>query len=127
MRRLPALAVAVLAAVAGEAGACGVCTDDKVAAAYDHAVVTRARAQGRVVVFAEPVATRDAALALKRVVARAGQVRGIDGASVRSSAAPAALSFVLDPRVATPQRALAALAAGARMPGLRLHTLRILE
>ena len=127
MRRLPAVALALLAVAAGDAAACGVCTDDKVAAAYDHAVVTRARQQGRVVVFAEPAAVRDAPRAVRRLAAGAGRVAGIDAASVRASSSPAAVSFVLDPRVASPERALAALAAAARVPGLRLHTLRILE
>jgi len=127
-RRFLAWSIASLAAFgAGGAAACGICTDDKVAAAYDHAVVTRARAEGRVVVFAEPAAVRDAPLALRRVAARAGRVRGIDVATVRTSAAPAALSFVLDPRVSTPEGALASLATAARMPGLQLRPLRILE
>ena len=127
MRRFRSAAVAFLAIAAGEAAACGVCTDDKVAAAYDHAVVMRAREQGRVVVFAEPASVRDAAKAVRRVAARAGRVHGIDPASVRSSTSPAAVSFVVDPRVTDPRHALAALAAGARVPGLRLETLRILE
>lgn len=126
--RLGVLALALLAAfAAGVAAACGVCIDDKVAAAYDHAVVTRAHEQGRVVVFAEPAEVRDAALALRRVVARAARVRGIDAATVRSSASPPALSFVLDPRLSSPQRALASLAGEARVPGLQLHALRVLE
>ena len=126
--RFAVRSLAVLAALAaGGASACGVCIDDKVAAAYDHAVVTRAHEQGRVVVFAEPSMARDAPLAMRRVAERAGRVRGIDAATVRTSAAPAAISFVLDPRVASPDRALAALAAAAHVPGLRLHTLRILE
>lgn len=126
--RFAVRSLALLAALAaGGAAACGVCTDDKVAAAYDHAIVTRAHAQGRVVVFAEPAAARDAPLAVRRAAEHARGVRGIDAATVRTSASPAAISFVLDPRVASPDHALAALAAAARVPGLRLHTLRILE
>lgn len=125
-RVLGLVALAALAP-AGPAAACGVCVEDKVAVAYDHAVVTRAAAQEHVVVFtaidgmggAEDLA-RDAGAAAKRV-------RGVDRDSVRSASAPAALSFALDPRVRSPESAVAAIEKQARTPGLKLTVLRVVR
>ena len=88
--------------------ACGVCLEDKVAATYDHALVQRALAQHRVVVFAEPRASLDAK-ALKAVAAKAARARGVDAATVKTSASPASVSFVLDPKRADARKTLAAL------------------
>ena len=48
MKRLFAI---LLVALAFEAGACGICIDDKIASCYDHAVVTGAKAKGHAVAF----------------------------------------------------------------------------
>jgi len=97
------LAAAPLAAMA-----CGVCLEDKVAATYDHALVQRALRQHRVVVFAEPRASVDANR-LKAYAAAAARAPGVDAGTVRTSAAPASVSFVLDPQRASPAATLAAL------------------
>ncbi len=76
------------------AQACGVCAEDKMAATYDHAVVERALAQQRIVVFCEVRGSAAAA----QVRAAAVRVRGVDPRSVRTSSDPAALSFAIDPR-----------------------------
>lgn len=112
---------------AGAASACGVCVEDKVAATYDHAVVARAPARGQVVVFAEPRGGGEAGGVARRLAAAAARAKGVDPASVRASAGPASLSFALDPRVATPAQALAAIARAARMPGLELAELRVIR
>jgi len=44
-------ALLLLALVGGTAQACGYCVEDKIAATYDHAVVTRALAEKHHVVF----------------------------------------------------------------------------
>lgn len=88
--------------------ACGVCLEDKVAATYDHALVERALAQHRVVVFAEPRRSLDAAR-LKAIAAAASRAPGVDGATVKTSASPASVSFVLDPRRASATKTAAAL------------------
>jgi len=49
-----------LALVPAAGMACGVCLEDKVASAYDHALASRAIAAGRVVVFAEVVGKGEA-------------------------------------------------------------------
>ena len=88
--------------------ACGVCLEDKVAATYDHELVQRAIGQHRVVVFAEPRAAIDAAK-LKLLAARAARAPGVDASTVRTSAAPQSVSFVLDPKRASPSAPLASL------------------
>jgi hypothetical protein len=87
---------------------CGVCVEDKVAATYDHAVVARALAQQRVVVFAEPRASIDAKT-LKALAARAARAPGVEAATVKTSESPASVSFVLDPRRADARKTVAAL------------------
>lgn len=124
MRRVIAGLSAALLAWAPPASACGVCVDDKVAAAYDHAVVTEAIARRHVVVFAELRGAGTLEALASKARAAAGKVRGVDRASVRAAASPAALSFALDPAVATPQAALAAV--GRAAPGLQLTLLRVM-
>jgi hypothetical protein len=89
------IGVAVLAFLAGEAAACGYCVEDKIAATYDHAVVTGALAQGHHVVFfhvdGPPVTRR----ALENAVS---SVAGIDRRSVRISPDLLTLSVAFDPR-----------------------------
>lgn len=129
-RPLACLAPATLAAallVPGGAFACGACIEDKVAATYDHATVTRALGRGKVVVFAEvrgagPAAARTAAA---RDAAR--RVRGIERSSVRISEEPSGLSFVLDTKEQGPKEALAAVQRAARLPGLELAMLQVLR
>jgi hypothetical protein len=104
--------------------ACGVCLEDKVAATYDHALVQRALAQQRVVVFAEPRASVDANT-LKALAAKAARAPGVDAATVKTSAAPASVSFVLDPKQQSAQAAVlalqAALPAGAKLAILKVE------
>lgn len=88
--------------------ACGVCLEDKVAATYDHALVQRALAQGRIVVFAEPRSPLDAAH-LRKVAAAASRAPGVEAATVKTSDAPASVSFVLDPRRASAKSTVASL------------------
>ena len=71
------LAIAAPAAV----WACGVCIEDKVAATYDHAVVQRAAATGKAMVYCEIHGSLDT----RRWQGAARQVRGLDPASVRVS------------------------------------------
>ena len=127
MRRLVAAIAATGLLAPAAATACGVCIDDKVAAAYDHAVVTRASERGQVVVFAE-VSGRGAAAdfvpAARRAAAR---VSGVVAASVRAAEAPASLSFALDARVRSPEAALAAVEKAAGKSGVRLALLKVLR
>lgn len=118
----PALAGALLVLAAAQAQACGICAEDKVAATYDHRSVQDALARGRVVVYCELAGLPD----VQRARLAAARVRGVDARSVRVSAEPAALSFVLDPKQQSAQAAVlalqAALPAGARLAILKVES-----
>jgi hypothetical protein len=118
---------AALVSFAPWASACGVCIDDKVAAAYDHAMVTGAIDRGRVVVFAEVIGPGEAGALTQAARRGARRVRGVDGATVRVAQAPAAIAFALDARVRAPEDALRAAGAAASLPGLQLKLLRVLR
>ena len=107
------LAILLAAMASSGALACGVCVDDKVAAAYDHAVVQRALQRGQVVVFAEVEGSGRAEDRVRAAREAARRVAGVEAASLRSAPAPAALSFALDARVSSPERALKAANAFA--------------
>ena len=111
---------AAAAAASGAAWACGTCAEDKIAATYDYATVQRAAAAGRVMVYCEITGLYDAA----KVQAAARRVRGLDPASLRISAEPAALSFALDEKKQSAQAALLTLQA-ALPPQTKLGIVRI--
>jgi hypothetical protein len=111
---------------AASALACGVCLEDKVAAAYDHAIVASALKRERVVVFAElsgSMTPESLAKAARRAV---GTVPGVEAGTVRAATAPAALSFVVDPRVVAPEAALARAQVAAG-PAVRMGLLKVLR
>ena len=114
------LCAAAAFVAATPARACGVCDEDKVAATYDHAVVERATSTGRVVVFCAVRGPLDA----RRLRAAARRVRGLELATLRTSAQPAALSFALDGARQSPQAAVSALQAFAPR-GTRLAIVRV--
>ena len=119
------LAAALLAPAA--ALACGACIEDKVAATYDHAVVSQAMQQGKLVVFAEPRSGVDPAKVERALRTAASRASGVDPASVRASQSPAALSFVLDPRGHDPEKTLASIRSGARVADLQLVLLKVMR
>jgi len=118
---LAPFAAALLLALAAPAFACGVCAEDKIAATYDHASVREALARGRVVVYCEVAGLPD----VQRARQAAARVRGVDARSVRVSAQPSAVSFVLDPKQQSAQAAVlalqAALPAGAKLAILKVE------
>ena len=107
----------LLAATPVAAMACGVCVEDKVAATYDHALVQRALEKHRVVVFAEPHTAVDA-VRLQAIAKAAARTPGVERATVRTSAAPQSVSFVLDPKRAD---------AGKTVAALRLDLLKVIR
>lgn len=125
-RRGSAILAAALAAFAPAALACGVCVEDKVAATYDHGVITQALGRGHVVVFAEVKGPGSAAAMTQAARKAAATVRGVDRASVRSAEQPTVLSFALDGKVRTPAQALAAMerAAASRV---KLDLLKVMR
>ena len=83
---------------------CGVCIEDKVAATYDHAIVTKAAAKKQLVVFgAVDGANINAGQVTKRIVATAGDIKGVQRGTTLASVEPPAFSFALDPRAQTPE------------------------
>ena len=86
-------ALLILAFAAGTAQACGYCVEDKIAAVYDHAVVSRAAAAKHQVVFMHVEGTASRA-ALEQAASAAGADRG----SVRVSADLLTVSFAFDPK-----------------------------
>ena len=119
---------AVLAACSGLASqACGVCIEDKVAAAYDHEVVTLAASRGHVVVFAQVRGRGAAAEFVRAARAAAQRVPGVARDSVRVAEAPSALSFALDTRVRSPSQALAAVERFAGAEHVQLELLKVLR
>lgn len=79
--------------------ACGYCIEDKVAAAYDHAVMARALGQRHEVLFLSLEFTRpvsaDAAVSIRNT---AEGIVGVDRGSVRVAVESGALSLAYDPR-----------------------------
>ena len=78
-----------------QALACGYCVEDKIAATYDHALITHALAAGRHVVFFHV----DGAPVSRAVLEQAASGRGIEKGSARISPDALTLALVFDPRL----------------------------
>ena len=123
--RLATAAIGAAGTLAAQA--CGVCVEDKIAAAYDHAVVERAREKGEVVVFAQVRGPGTSAQSVGAAREAAKRVRGVAARSVRASEALEAVSFALDPRVRSPEAALSAVERVAGTAALRLELLKVMR
>ena len=89
-----AFIASVLLGAASPALACGYCVEDKIAATYDHAVITQAFARQHHVVFLHV----DGAAPNRAVLERAAYgAPGVDGGSVRVAADLLTVSFAYDP------------------------------
>jgi copper chaperone CopZ len=88
-----------IALAAGPALGCGYCVEDKIAAAYDHAVVAQALARGHDVAFiayeVRVLRAKHDESTIKRAIER---IAGIDHGSVRMSTASESLSVAFDPK-----------------------------
>ncbi|HEX4986576.1 MAG TPA: hypothetical protein VFV71_10995 [Burkholderiales bacterium] len=118
--------LAIAFAAAAPAAACGHCIEDKVAAVYDYAIVTRAFDRDhRVAFFAidGTLAAGDAAA----VTALVGSARGVDKASVRVSAELASLSFAFDQRRASLAEVQKQVERRLKPKGLALLPLQVME
>lgn len=121
--------IALILAVcrAAPAHACGHCVEDKVAAVYDHGVVTQARLQKHNVAFfaiAGPLVNNDAQKRSIEEIVKS--LKGVDRNSIHVSLALAALSFSFDPRRSSFASAQAAIEKKLS-PGLRLMELKFIE
>ena len=86
--------LAALLLVSAQAMACGYCVEDKIAATYDHAVVTQAMAQKHHVAFFHVDGTAKSRAALERA---AYSSPAVDRGTVRVSGDLLTLSFAFDP------------------------------
>src|SRR3954471_6185500 len=91
-------ALAGLLLVSGQALACGYCVEDKIAATYDHAVITHALAQKHHVAFMHVDGAATSAKVLEDAIYG---VRGVDRGTVRVSADLLTVSFAFDPARST--------------------------
>jgi hypothetical protein len=105
---------------------CGACIEDKVAATYDHALIERAIATHRQVVFVAIDGPVNASRVIAQIVAAAPRVPGVQRASLRSSTSPPAYSFVLDAGV-DPRAAIASFRARVDDPKVSLVAVRIMR
>ena len=113
-------ALAGLMLVSGQALACGYCVEDKIAATYDHAVVTHALAQKHHVAFLHV----DGTASRKVLEAAIYSAPGVDRGTVRVSADLLTVSFAFDPSKAT----LGAIHARAEKKlGLPLMPLEVID
>ena len=88
-----------LALLAGNALACGVCVEDKIAAVYDHAAVQHALAAKRTVVFFHIDGNLVISERSKRSISEIARATpGVDPASVRVSCELASMSLSFDGR-----------------------------
>jgi hypothetical protein len=128
VRRRLGAAVLALALPVTTASACGFCVEDKLAAVYDHAQVTRALGARHHVAFCGiegAVAARDGQRA---AIARALEaIAGVDRGSVRVSLEHATVSFAFDPARAPLPTVLRAARRKLSDRGLTLVPLRVME
>ncbi len=94
-----ALFLAAALALSQHALACGYCVEDKMAAVYDHAVVTQALAQKHHVAFFHVEGTLPSGVETRRSLEKvANGAGGADSGTARVSPESAALSIAFDPR-----------------------------
>ncbi|HEY2864329.1 MAG TPA: hypothetical protein VGK37_11990 [Casimicrobiaceae bacterium] len=125
-RGLITLAIAVAAGAPPAVLACGACVEDRVAAAYDHAVIDAAIVRHQQVVFVAIEGPVDAGRIGARIVAAASRLQGIRAGTVRTSISPAAFSFALD-STQSPHAAMAAFRKVVGDPAARLTVVRIMR
>jgi hypothetical protein len=125
---LRALAAAALLAAAGAATACGYCVEDKIASAYDHALVLKSVAAGHHVAFFHldgPLGGDEASR--RALLAAAEAVPGVDKGSVRVVLETLTLSFAFDPARTSLVKAQAALERRLASRKLSLLPMRTIE
>jgi len=122
------LLLAALVLWSRPAPACEVCVEDHVAATYDYAVVAKAEAAGRKVLFVAVRGKDAAAPAAEAAVRRAlAQLGAVDRASIRYSVFPSAASFAWNPRRASSAELLRSVNSGLGGSGLTLVALKVIS
>jgi hypothetical protein len=112
----------------GTASACGVCVEDKVAAVYDHAAISRAIGAGHTVVFfAIDGPLKPGQPTRVSIEKGAASAPGVDAGSVRLSVELASVALAYDPRRTTLARVQAHIEKKIRPLGLSLLTMRVMD
>lgn len=129
MKKLPSYAFVVLyLAALSVTQACGFCIEDKVAAVYDHALVTRAVERGHEVVFLEVAdAERINSAQWRFLVRTVENAVGVERRSVRTSVAPQVLSFELNASRSASAAVLKQINEGLRKQRMRVDLVKILN
>jgi hypothetical protein len=110
------------------AQACGVCVEDRMAATYDHELVTRAISRGHQVVFTDVSGPASPTPAQWHMLARAVQnVDGVIKGSVRTSKSPTALSFEIDPKASAAATAITGINERIGKQPLRVSLIRTIS
>ena len=119
------LAFAGLLVLSFEAGVCGYCVEDKVAAVYDHASVMQAIAKRQTVVFfAIDGPMRESR---HRLQAIAESVPGVEKGSAHASLEAASLAIAFDPRRASRAAVQRVLEQKLRPLGLSLLVMKTMD
>jgi hypothetical protein len=120
------LVAALLGASAAQA--CGYCVEDKIASAYDHALVAQSVAIGHHVAFYHLDGPLNASADTKRALSSAAEsVPGVDKGSVRVSLDTLTLSFAFDPKRTSLAAAQSALDRKLAARKLSLFPMRVIE
>ena len=118
------VAVGVLFAQA--ALACGYCVEDKIAAAYDHAVVVSAMDRRHEVAFLS-IETAPAGSRERAIAGAVESVAGVDRGTVRVSLEGRAVSFAFDPARAPASAIVGSLQRKLAAQGVGVTMLRVLD
>ena len=120
------MAIASLVLATSPAFGCGHCIEDKVAAVYDHGVITRAVAQGHQMAFFAIEGGLSAGRESRHAIDMAiTSVKGIDARSSRVSVESASLSLSYDGRRTSPIQIMNNLNRNLGARGLRVYRLTL--
>lgn len=128
MKKSLAHAVVVLClATASPTQAFGVCVEDKMAAAYDHALITREFERGHEVMFLEILGAAPADhIQWRFLIGAVEGVAGVQRGSVRTFASPPAISFAFDASRISSAAALARINDRLRKHQVKVELIRVI-
>ncbi|HZT63862.1 MAG TPA: hypothetical protein VFA36_12045 [Burkholderiales bacterium] len=105
---------------------CGYCVEDKIAAAYDHAVVVSATDRGHEVAFLSIEGTT-AKSQERSIVSAVESVAGVDRGTVRASLEGGAVSFAFDPARTPVSSIVGNIRKKLAAKGVRVSLLKVLD
>ena len=121
---LAGLALAAASPVLG----CGHCIEDRVAAVYDHAVVTAALDKRHQIAFLAIEGRLSTASEARRILAESlARAKGVDARSLRISMDSASLSIAYDAKRVSSEQIVAALNRTLEARSLSVSLLKVME